>query len=121
MQASAHGPGVDQVQTLVMDFSPVAKAMSFEALQPDRVQGETSKPLGDENMGDGEGIKKHQPDEIEGFEGEGLPNGDGKKAETPSNIPESSPPPGGPSPPMGSVFDEEVGQVSKKVMKQNVE
>ncbi len=128
----APAPGVDQVQTLVMDFSPVAKAMFVETLQPDGVEEKgLHQPLGDEGDGekiknnqldegeglpkppgsDGEKIQKRQPD---GIEGEGLPKPSGGK-------PGSSPTPRGPVQSMSSVFDEEVRQVSKEVMKQNVE
>ena len=99
-----------------------------EQVQPDEV---IPKPLGDEGMGDGEKTEQVQPDEVipipSGDEGMGegekmeqlqpdevIPAGEPPK----TNMPASS---GGPTPPTGSVFDQDVRQVSKEVMKQNVE
>lgn len=108
-----------------MDLSPFAQAMSSEGIKPSKNEEDIPKPLGDEVMGDGEKMdsEKLQPeDDPKGDEG----MGDGGKmdsegAASKTNMPESSTTSDGRNPSMSSVFDEQVGQISKEVMKQNVE
>ena len=109
-----------------MDLSPFAQAMSSEGIKPSKNEEDIPKPLGDEVMGDGEKMdsEKPQPEEEDLKGDEGMGDGgkmDSEGAPSKTNMPESSTTSDGRNPSMGSVFDEQVGQISKEVMKQNIE